>query len=229
MLLRGQAPATAESGAAAPPAGDDRVVARNLREATSRLHAHAYRPPALRDGDDLAVQSQPIAERRGEGVASRWLPPSMRYIAPAPGVRVGRELIDQRDQRQLVGIGEKEPAQCPSRWRCVTHRPVNRAEPDDTDRRAKRAANWRIPSAFGQPVRFDFRPQRFRQAASSRLSPRPHDRQTARAIGRTRPTRCAESAPAEVELFGERRERPADRLRSDRRRPRRAGRQANPS
>ena len=95
----------------------------------------------MRHGDELGVQLQPVAERRGERRrrAGRCRRRCGTSSAP-PGASPRGELIDQREQRQLLGIGEKEPAQAGRRRRAARRRRGSSSSHCATDRRARSAA-----------------------------------------------------------------------------------------
>ena len=81
----------------------------------------------MRDGNDVGVEVKAIAERRrergGETVVAAL---DAVHRAGQWAVVVGGELIDQRDERELVGIGQKESAKaCRGRPQlCVGFRTV---------------------------------------------------------------------------------------------------------
>ena len=104
---------------------------------------------------------QAVAEWRGQR-ARQPIVAAFDAIHPARRRRVaGGELIDQRDERQLVGIGEKEPAQ-PGRRRPQLGVGAHLVEPRRDRSPREIGGDRRVPAVLGERVRFGQRPELFR-------------------------------------------------------------------
>ena len=106
----------------------------------------------MRERHDVGAQMQPIAERRSQR-GREAIVAALDAIHRARCRRLaGRELIEQRDERQLVGIGQEEAAQPGGR------RPHLGVGPDLVEPRGHGAArqsggDGRIPPLLGERVR----------------------------------------------------------------------------
>jgi hypothetical protein len=75
----------------------------------------------------------------------------MRYIAPGPARR-SRQLVDQGDQRQLVGVGEKEAAEA-GRGGPQVGVGLGLIQPGRDGAPREIGRNRRVPAPFGEVVR----------------------------------------------------------------------------
>ena len=182
---------------------ENRVVAVDLRERAVVLHADADDLAAVRQRDDVGVEVEAIAERRrerrGEPIVA-----SLDAIHGAGRRRLAfRELIDERDERQLVGIGEKKSAEA-GRGRPQLRVGLHLIQPMRHRAPREIGGDRRIPAPFGQRVRPGEAAQLVGQALPAALGIAGQD---LRAAGLIR-TDIAEAAPENVcqpepELRGE--------------------------
>jgi hypothetical protein len=110
VLLRGQRRRDRDAPQQRRRHRKDQIVALELRHPTPLLHACAHAAPAVRYGDKLGAQADPVAEERGEG-GREPIVSALDAVHPAARGIIARELIDERQQRELVWIREEEAPQ----------------------------------------------------------------------------------------------------------------------
>jgi hypothetical protein len=117
----------------------------------------------VRERDEIGLQMEPVAhlgrERQGQTVVSALDP----IEVPACRRTVGGELIDQRNQRQFLRVGEEEPPQaaCAPAQLGVG---VDIVEPGSHRSTGQAGRERRIPAAFREPVEANGVAERAREA-----------------------------------------------------------------
>jgi hypothetical protein len=99
--------------------------------------------------DELGVEPQPVAEARGH----RQCEPIVAAVDAVHLARLvgSRELIDERDERQLVGIGQEESAQADGRHaQFLVRLPIVEPLRDRLPRQV--GGDRRIPALVGEAV-----------------------------------------------------------------------------
>ena len=144
----------------------------------------------MRQRDDFGVQAQAIAKRRRQ---RRREPVVAAFdaIHVARGRRdVVRELIDERDQRQLLGVGQIEAAQ-PDRRRAKVRVGLHLIQPRRHRSPREVGGHGGVPPALREQVRFRDRPELLRHALPAARGAARDDFRLARRVR----AYVAESAP----------------------------------
>ena len=110
----------------------------------------------MRHRDDFGFQMQPVLERRRQGRRE----PIVASVDPIHRARrrfvIAGELIHQRDEREFIGIGEKESAK-PHRRGPQLFVGLRVVEPG-RDRAARHLRrDWRVPSLFCESIQANHR------------------------------------------------------------------------
>ena len=82
---------------------------------TPLLDTGPHAAPAVRDGDELGAQPHPIAQRFGKRGGEPIVASADAVHGAARRRIVRRELIDEREERQLLGISQEEAAEAEGR------------------------------------------------------------------------------------------------------------------